>query len=110
MAPLPFPDATALPPLEQLGQFEAVRLFVERAQAIQPDFALSTTNAPAVAAICQRLDGLPLAIELAAARVQGSPAECAAGATRQAITAVDRRSAHASRPPTHDARRDRLEL
>jgi predicted ATPase/transcriptional regulator with XRE-family HTH domain len=70
VAPLPVPDTTALSTLEQLGQSEAVRLFVERAQAIQPDFALSTTNAPAVAAICQRVDGLPLAIELAAARVR----------------------------------------
>jgi predicted ATPase/class 3 adenylate cyclase/Flp pilus assembly protein TadD len=71
--PLALPDQKALPPLEALTQYEAVRLFVERARAVKADFSLTTKNAAAVAEICARLDGLPLAIELAAARVRILP-------------------------------------
>lgn len=56
--------------LEQLTQYEAVQLFIERAQAVKPDFEITNESAPAVAEICFRLDGLPLAIELAAARIK----------------------------------------
>lgn len=58
------------PPIETLTQYEAVRLFIARAKAIWPDFVVTNENAPAVAHICTRLDGIPLAIELAAARVR----------------------------------------
>jgi predicted ATPase/class 3 adenylate cyclase/Tfp pilus assembly protein PilF len=68
--PLTLPDPKRPPPLERLTQYEAVGLFVERARAVKPDFAITNESAPAVAEICARLDGLPLAIELAAARVR----------------------------------------
>jgi predicted ATPase/class 3 adenylate cyclase/Tfp pilus assembly protein PilF len=71
--PLTMPDLKHPPPLERLTQYEAVRLFVERARAVKPDFSITNESAPAVAEICVRLDGLPLAIELAAARVTMLP-------------------------------------
>jgi predicted ATPase/class 3 adenylate cyclase/Tfp pilus assembly protein PilF len=71
--PLTLPDPRVMPPLEVLTQYEAVRLFVERARAIKADFFVTNENAPAVAEICTRLDGLPLAIELAAARTRVLP-------------------------------------
>ena len=66
--PLTLPEITPLPSVEQLAHYEAIRLFVERARAVRAGFVLTAENAPHVAAICRRLDGLPLAIELAAAR------------------------------------------
>jgi predicted ATPase/class 3 adenylate cyclase len=68
--PLELPDYRQLPPLEVLSQYEAVILFIQRAQAVRPGFTVTNENAPAVAEICARLDGLPLALELAAARVR----------------------------------------
>lgn len=67
---LTMPDLGHLPPLEQLTQFESISLFVERAAASRPGFTLAPSNAARVAQICSRLDGIPLAIELAAARVK----------------------------------------
>jgi predicted ATPase/transcriptional regulator with XRE-family HTH domain len=71
--PLELPDVGRLPPLEELGQIAAVRLFVERVRAVESDFALNEANAPAVVEIVHRLDGLPLALELAATRVRVLP-------------------------------------
>jgi predicted ATPase len=71
VAPLALPDRvepTAAP--EALRQYAAVELFLHRAWEVRPDFRLTAANAPAVAGICRRLDGLPLAIELAAARIR----------------------------------------
>jgi predicted ATPase/class 3 adenylate cyclase len=68
--PLDVPDPGQLPPLRALGQIEAIALFVQRARAVEPGFAVTDENARAVTDICRRLDGLPLGIELAAARVK----------------------------------------
>ena len=68
--PLELPTLRPVPALDRLVQFEAVRLFIDRAMAVKADFSVTNANAPAVAEICHRLDGLPLAIELAASRVR----------------------------------------
>jgi len=68
--PLSLPDPRHLPDLAALSQVEAVALFLQRAKATRPDFQLTATNARTIAEICAHLDGLPLAIELAAARIK----------------------------------------
>lgn len=75
VVPLALPDPESLTNHETLSQVAAVALFIERAQAILPDFQLTPQNAQAIAEICVRLDGLPLAIELAAARSKLLPPE-----------------------------------
>jgi len=68
--PLPAPDPRATISKEAFSQYAAVELFIQRARAVKPDFEVNNDNAPAVAEICFRLEGLPLAIELAAARLK----------------------------------------
>lgn len=70
VSPLALPDLTRLQPSEALAQYAAILLFLQRAQAVKPGFRLTSTNAHTIAQICVRLDGLPLALELAAARIK----------------------------------------
>ncbi len=72
---LSLPDLKRLPSPESLTQYEAVRLFVERAAFSKPGFQITSSNAAAVAQVAHRLDGIPLAIELAAARVKALPVD-----------------------------------
>lgn len=67
--PLSLPNRSRGESVDQVTRYEAIRLFIERAQAAKPEFAISDRNAYAIVEVCHRLDGLPLAIELAAARV-----------------------------------------
>ncbi len=73
VSPLALPDLSHLPQSDELVQYAAVALFVQRVKAIKPGFQLTAANARTIAEICLRLDGLPLAIELAAARVKLLP-------------------------------------
>jgi non-specific serine/threonine protein kinase len=68
--PLGLPDLANLPPMEELVRYESVRLFVDRAERVFPLFSITKENAPAIAEVCHRLDGLPLSIELAATWVR----------------------------------------
>jgi predicted ATPase/DNA-binding CsgD family transcriptional regulator len=68
--PLALPDLKHLPDSQSLSQYAAVELFLQRAQAVKPDFQITPANALAIGEICLRLDGLPLALELAAARIK----------------------------------------
>lgn len=84
LPPMEVPDPRKLPPARELMASAAIRLFVERASALRPSFALTEANASTVAAICLRLDGLPLAIELAASHIEQLSAE-------EVLTRLERR-------------------
>jgi predicted ATPase/DNA-binding SARP family transcriptional activator len=89
---LALPDLRALPPLGQLAELESVRLFIERAQDAAPQFAFDAATAPAVAEICVRLDGMPLALELAAARTATLAPSQIASRLGDALHVLDRGS------------------
>jgi len=72
---LPRPDPARLPPIEQVRDFPAVRLFADRGAAVMRDFSITQHNAASVAHVCDRLDGIPLALELAAARIRALSVE-----------------------------------
>jgi predicted ATPase/class 3 adenylate cyclase len=83
--PLELPDPERLPEVAELSRYEAVALFVERARAVRAGFKVTNQNAPALAEICARLDGLPLAIELAAARIRALTPQALLGRLEQQL-------------------------
>ena len=91
LSPLALPDQSSV---EVLLQYSSIALFVQRAQAIQPDFRLVHGNAPAVSEICARLDGLPLAIELAAARIKMFPPQAMLGRLQESSLGLLTSGAH----------------
>ncbi|GLV59231.1 hypothetical protein KDH_60580 [Dictyobacter sp. S3.2.2.5] len=91
--PLALPDLAHLPDNESLAQQAAVAMFLERAQAMRPDFSLTAENAGVVAEICVRLDGLPLAIELAAARIRLLPPKALLERLTQRLSVLTRGAA-----------------
>ena len=91
--PLAVPEEHETASLEHLSRSEAVALFVQRARAVSPDFTLTASNGQAVAAICARLDGLPLAIELAASRVKLLPPAALLGRLRNSLAVLQSTSA-----------------
>jgi predicted ATPase/DNA-binding CsgD family transcriptional regulator len=105
--PLTAPDPERLPALDRLEEYSAVRLFAERVRLSRDGFALTADNAPQVAAICHRVGGLPLALELAAARARTLPLETIAARLDDALGLLTRGSRPA--PPRHQTLRAALD-
>jgi predicted ATPase/DNA-binding SARP family transcriptional activator len=105
--PLSLPGPGAAPPLTELARFDAVRFFEQRAQLVLPSFELTDGNAAAVLQVCRRLDGLPLAIELAAARMRVMSADQLAEGLADIFTVLTGGSRTA--PARHQALRATLD-
>ncbi len=106
---LALPNAgQSMPP--HVEQYEAVQLFVERARAVQRGFRLTENNWQSVASICIRLDGIPLAIELAASRVKSAERRRDRSASGPAVSIARRRKPHRTASPPDSTRDDGLEL
>ena len=105
VSPLALPDLTHLPESQALAQYAAVALFLERARAARSDFQMAPAHTRTIAEICVRLDGLPLAIELAAARVKLLPPQTLLARLAHRLQVLDRRSARrpcaAANPAQH---------
>ncbi|HEV2124196.1 MAG TPA: tetratricopeptide repeat protein, partial [Chloroflexota bacterium] len=99
MSPLSLPEPRGLPPLERLVEYGAIRLFLDRARLRDPDFELTADNAGAVVQICRQLDGVPLDVELAAARVLMLPVESLASRLDQRLRLLSASNRSAS--PRH---------
>ena len=106
LQPMPVPTDDAA----DAGSFDAVRLFAERAVAVHPGFELDERSTPAVARIVSALDGLPLALELAASRMALLESRRVGRSTHPAATHAHRRSARRARAPTDAGCDDRVEL
>jgi non-specific serine/threonine protein kinase len=105
--PLALPDPRRQPTADVVGLAPAVALFVQRARAVAPGFALGDANAASVAAICARLDGLPLAIELAAARVRLLPPAALLERLQSSLDTL--RASERDRPGRHQTLRATLD-
>lgn len=109
LGPLDLPAPGHVPTLDDLPHYSALQLFADRARPVNPNFRIAADNAPAIVEICWRLNGLPLAIELASARERrGTPGT--AGSTRTPAARAYRRPARPSRATSHHAAGHFLEL
>ena len=109
VAPLAVPPPADAPDAAGLGSYEAVQLFADRAAAARPGFAVTQRNARAVATVCRALDGVPLAIELAAARVTVLSTEQIAARLEDRFTLLGQGRPDRATPAAHAARHHRLE-
>ena len=108
--PLSLPDLGRSPNDTGIGQSAAIALFVQRAQMVKPDFQLTQTNARTIAEICVQLDGLPLAIELAAARSRLLPPQALLKSPLKEVRGAHRRSSDTAGTSTNAAQHTQVEL